>query len=243
MRVLALVGVFGAFLLASTSLTLAQQSRDPSDQPSERVGRPGAESALQGNDRQLTSIEALFTQIESAKTDADRDKHADDLEARLAAYAKAMVGSFDAAIKQAELAAKSAGKEGSTEPLKAFEDQAVKHENALKQLDNRGQKLLPKSGSISEPAKGGKLALGGTIGDFFISPAEAAIALSVYNPCHLHPPTQPACNTAIANGITQAAAAHTAFNNCWNGLEGVRPKWWRAIRRVGCVVVLTARLA
>jgi hypothetical protein len=207
-------------------------------------------TGLQANNSQLTSIEALFTQIEAAKTDRDKDKLAGNLESRLATYAKAMVASFTTAIKQAQLAAKTRGKEGSVELLKTFEDLAVDHENRLKRLDDQGQKM--KSGSTSEPAEGGRVALGwrmlDKISDFFISPAQAAIAVTSWNVCHgLNSNSTAAqwaaCANATSNAATQTTAAYATFNACWNGLDGVRPKWWRAIRRAGCVAVLVAKLA
>jgi hypothetical protein len=205
---------------------------------------------LQANDSQLKSIEELFAQIGTAKTDGDKDKFADKLESQLSTYTKGMVASFGTALKQAELAAKSKGKEGNVEELKAFEDLAVRHENKLKQLEEQGKKM--KSGSILEPAEVGKVALDwrllDKIGDFFISPAEAAIALAVYNVCHgLNSSSTPAqwaaCNQAIAAAGPQRSAAQAAYNACWNGYEDRRPKWWRAILRASCVVVLVARLA
>lgn len=215
--------------------------------PGEIVSPEQFGTRLQDIDRQLTSIEAVFTQIEVAKTDQDKDKYADDLERRLDAYAKAMLGSITTALKQAELSAMSRGKEGSTELLKSFEDLAKKHEDRLKQIDGRAQKMRPKSGSISELVGGGKVALDWPmlkkIGDFFISPAEAAIALSVYTACHQSPPNQTACAQAVTSGIAQTAAAQTTFNACWNRYEGTRPKWWRAVLRAGCVTALGVRLA
>jgi hypothetical protein len=211
-------------------------------------------SRLEDHDKQLTSIEALFTRIESAKLPADKEKHSDDLDAPLAAYAKAMMESFDTAVKQAELANKSQGKEGSTELLGNFENLAKKHESRLKQLDQRAKKIMsPQSGSSSDPAGSAKLARAWPmlekVSDFFVSPARAAIALSVYNACH-HPSgqtwtqaQQTACNTAIANANSQGAAAHTTYNSCWTRYENTKPKWWKALQRAGCVTALVARLA
>jgi hypothetical protein len=204
-------------------------------------------TALQENDKALTSIEGLFSQIEAAKTDGEKDKYADDLERRIQAYAKAMVAAFNAALKQAELANKSQDKQGSTEALKAFEDLAVKHEGQWKELDSRAKKAKPKSGSIWGPALDGIPALGwkmlGQIGDFLISPAEAAIALQVYSACHQSPRNQAACAQALTSGAAQTSAAYANFNACWNSYEGTRPKWWRAFLRGGCALTLTARLA
>jgi hypothetical protein len=203
---------------------------------------------LKANDSQLTSIETLFNQIDTAKADGDKDKFADNLERRLSAYGKAMSAAFNAALRQAELAAKSKGKQGNVEALKTFEDLATKHEQRLKQLDERGKKM--KSSSI--PATGDRLAFGwrmlDTLGSFIITPAEAAIALNVYGLCHgLNSNSTAAqwaaCNRAIANAIGQRSAAQSAFNSCWSSLEGVKPKWWRAVRRAGCTAVYVARLA
>ena len=141
-----------------------------------------AQSAdLQVNERSLTTIESLFARMESGKTSDDKDKVADEFESRLSAYAKSMMDSFATAMKQTEMFAKSQGKEGNVGSLKAFEDLAVKHENRMKQLDGRGQKLAPRSGVLTVPEEGAARAwtmLKG-IGDFIISPAEAAIAASV----------------------------------------------------------------
>jgi hypothetical protein len=202
-------------------------------------------AALQENDKALTSIEGMFSQIEGAKTDEEKDKYADNFERSLASYAKAMMSSFDAALKQAELAAKSQGKEGNSEQLKAFEDLAVKHEKKLNDLDRQAKKAKPKSGSIWVPGMDGKLALGllEKIGDALISPAEAAIALSVYSACHRSPPNQTACAQGIAAGLAQSSAANAAFNSCWDSYANRRPNWWRALLRTGCVATLVARLA
>ncbi|HYR21520.1 MAG TPA: hypothetical protein VEP30_01170 [Chthoniobacterales bacterium] len=202
-------------------------------------------SRLQGHDRQLTSIEASFTQIEAARATADKDKYADALNDTMAAYAKGMMESFDTATKQAELANKSQGKEGSIALLKQFEDLAAKHERTLKQLDARAQKMkAPPEASAYEPAEGDNgWSLLEKIGDFFISPAQAAIAVSTYNQCHQSPPNQAACAQAIVNAVTQGNAARNVFNTCWNNQESVRPKWWRAVKRAACTAVLVARLA
>jgi hypothetical protein len=200
---------------------------------------------LQDHDRQLTSIEALVTRIEAAKLTADKEKYSDDLSASLAAYAKAMMESFDTAMKQAELANKSQGKQGSTALLKPFEDLATQHENRMKKLDARAQKIKAplKSSSTSEPAEGGKMARGWPmlekISDFFISPAQAAIAITVAAACNQHPPNQTACAQAIATGVTQAAAARNTFNTCWNAAQ----KPLQGLKRLACTAALIVRLA
>lgn len=257
---------------------------------------------LQDNDRQLASIEQLFTRIEAAKLITDN--YADELSVPLAAYAKAMMESFDTAIKQAELAARSQGKEGSTALLKPFEDLAVKHENRMKQLDGRAQKIVlqikegavqfdksllqqltpqergeflqtlhprgvkemeqrhpelfkgpptrPKSSSTAEPAEGGKVARGWPmlekISDFFISPAQAAIAAGVAAAC-----TGPAvvfdlCGQATLIASNQTSQAQTTFTACWNAAHGGGNKHWKHLHWKGtmqtaCTAVLVAKLA
>ena len=79
--------------------------------------------------------------------------------------------------------------------------------------------------------------------EFFIPQAKAAIALTVSNACHGNPVNQAACAQAIAAGVANGNAARATYNACWNSKEGVRPKWWRAVLRAGCVTALVARLA
>lgn len=205
---------------------------------------------LKANDSQLTSIETLFDQIDTAKADGDKDKLAGNLERRLSDYGRAMTAAFNAAVRQAELAAKSKGKQGSVEALKTFEDVAAKHEQRLKQLDERAKKM--RSGSILDLFNGSRLALGwrmlDTLGSFIVTPAEAAIAAVPYSICaglnsNSTAAQWAACNSAIATAIVQRQTAQANFNTCWNNLEGVRPKWWRAVRRAGCTALYIARLA
>ena len=67
----------------------------------------GGVAQAQETDRQLTEIERLATQVETAKTTRERDKLADTLESRLQAYVRATLARFDAAIKQLQATAKS----------------------------------------------------------------------------------------------------------------------------------------
>ena len=211
------------------------------------AGTVQAQDRAAANDKQLTAIETLATQLQNAKTNAEKDRLADTFESRLAAYAKAMLSSFDSALKQAQTAAKSPPRSDSFAPLKRFEDHLQSHENRLKQLDSRMQKLKPQSSL--QLFEGRTVALGwllGQIGDAVISPAQAAIALSIYNVCSVSPSTpasQAACTKAISTGHNQRVAAQATFNACWNKYENTRPKWWRATLRAGCVTFLVARLA
>lgn len=201
---------------------------------------------LQGLDRQLASIQASVTEIAKAKTDAEKDKYGDALNDTLAAYAKGMLESFDIATNQAQMANKSQGKEGNMEELKQFEDLAARHERTLKQIDARAKKMkappgAPSMSESSSPASGWSVL--DKIGDLFVTPAEGAIALSVYNACNQNPPNQTACAQAIVSSVAQGNAARNTFNDCWNRYENTRPKWWRAICRAGCVTALAVRLA
>jgi hypothetical protein len=108
--------------------------------PSARAVPTDLTAKLQESDKRLTSIEEGFTRMEALKTIGD--KFGDDLNEPLAAYARGMSESFDAAMKQAELAARSQGKDGSIASIKMFEDLAKKHESRLKQLDGKGQKIV-----------------------------------------------------------------------------------------------------
>jgi hypothetical protein len=206
----------------------------------------GQNAELQNNEKQLVSIEALFGQLEAAKTDDERDKYSDNLDSSLAAYAKAMVASFYAGVDQAKLAAKTGNKEGDLAAVKSFEDLAHGHADRLDSLDSQAQKLLPKAGSITEPASGNKVfgwAMLEDLRDFFVSPADAAIAIPVIAACQGSTVNPVACAAAISTSVTQAAAAQATYNNCWNAQANVKPKWWRAVKRAVCVAALVARLA
>lgn len=193
-------------------------------------------ASLQASDRQLASIEQLFTRIEAANLPAEKEKLSDGLSKPLAEYANGMIKSFDTALKQAELTAKTQGKEGSTALVKPFEDLAKRHEQRMKQLDGRAQKIggdiekgeveTKKSGSIAEPAESAKAAHGWPmlekVSDFFISPAQAALAIPVVAACGplvltvgvLHSALQ-ACVVSVANASTAGAQAVNQFNACW----------------------------
>lgn len=214
------------------------------------VSAPAFMARLQSNDKQLTSIETLMARMDAAKSSADKDKYADNLNDTLAAYSKAMLESFDTATKQAELANNSQGREGNIALLRQFEGLAVRHERKLKQVDARAQRMMkasPGTTSTSDPDEGDEVAgvwsILNKIGDFFVTPAQAAIALSGYNACSQKPPNQVACAAAIAKGIIDGNTARVQFNTCWNNQANVKPAWWRALKRTACTVALVARLA
>ncbi len=205
-------------------------------------------SRLQNIDRQLASIDALVTRIESAKLVAEKEKYAEELDTALSVYAKSMKESYETAVQQAGLAANSQSKQGSLALLKPFEDLASRHESTLKRLDGRAQNIMSqKSSSIFEPAENWNVASGlimiEKISDFFVPSANAAIALKVYSACHQNPPDNNACALAIVNGTKETAAAYNAFIECWNRYESVRPKWLRALKRLGCTALYIAKLA
>jgi hypothetical protein len=206
-------------------------------------------------DNQLTKIELLFEQIEAAKETAAKDRYADDLEKSLTGYTKAMMESYDTVLQQAEIAHRSQGKEGNVAQIKAFEDLATRHEERLKVLDQRGKKITVSASpsAVWEPTyrltARWSLQVLENISDVLISPAQAAIALSVYNACN-HPSgqiwtqaQQAACAKAILKGNSDRITAQNTFTSCWNSNEGTRPKWLRAIRRTGCATALVIRLA
>lgn len=226
---------------------------------------------LLARERQLTSIEQLFTRIEVAKLPGEKEKLSDELSKPLAAYAKAMMEDFDTAMKQAELAAKSQGKEGSTALVKPFEDLAKQHEGRMKTLDARAQKIggdiekgegeTKKSSSIAEPTEATKVARGWPmlekISNFLISPAHAAIAIPVVaacsqaNPNSNPPPTVAQFATCLL--ATQTAGglrvqAQTTFTACWNAAHRHKLKrdghiHFPALMHTACTATLLARLA
>lgn len=212
---------------------------------------------LQAIDKQLTSIEQLFGRIEAAKLAADKDRHAEELNNSLDAYTKAMLESFDTALGQADTAAKKQGREGSMALLKPFEAHAEKHANRLKKLEDQAQKMASqKSSSISEPAAGGNLArawpLLEKVSDFFISPTQAAIALTTVAPCsNLNPKSTPpptaaqyaACAKAILAAHNQRITAQNTYNACVVKANQALTKTGRAARRTLCAIALGVRLA
>lgn len=229
------------------------------------------DTKLKASDRQLGAIEGIFTRIETARLPAEKEKLTDELSRPLAAYAKGMIEGFSEAIKQAEIATKSQGKEGSTAILKPFEDLAAKHEQRLKKLDERAQKISSdiekvedqpkKSSSIAEPAEAAKLAIGWRllekISDLFISPAHAAIAIPVVTTCsNANPNSNPpptvaqfaACFVATQTAGALKDQAQITFTACWNAAHRHKLKrdghiHFPALMHTACTATLVARLA
>ena len=275
-RQLAQVALFSLMALGAGS-AFAQAERpapglpSPSGQAGISISPAQFSTSLQARERELASIEQLFTRIEAAKLPEEKEKLSDELSQPLAAYAKGMIADFGTALKQAELGAKSQSKEGSTGLLKPFEDLAVKHEQRMKMLDERAQKIgrdiekgegePKKSSFIAEPIEAVKVARGWPIlekiSDFLISPAHALIAIPVVaacsqaNPNSNPPPTAAqyaACQQAIqtANGL--GAQAQTTFTSCWNSAHRHKLKRDGHIHflftmHTACTTALVARLA
>ena len=139
-RQFAQVALFSLMALGAGS-AFAQTERPASSGPGMSISPAQFSTSLQARERELASIEQLFTRIEAAKLPAEKEKLFNELSQPLDAYAKGMMQSFNTALKQAELAAKTQGKEGSTGLVKPFEDLAVKHEQRMKLLDARAEKI------------------------------------------------------------------------------------------------------
>ena len=145
-RQLAQVAFFSLMALGADS-AFAQTERpapglpSPSGQAGISISPAQFSTSLQARERELASIEQLFTRIEAAKLPGEKERLFNELSQPLDAYAKGMMESSNTTLKQAELAAKTQGKEGSTGLLKPFEDLAVKHELKMKTLDERAQKI------------------------------------------------------------------------------------------------------
>ena len=136
-RQLAQVALFSLMALGAGS-AFAQTERPAPGLPS--PSGPGISispaqfsTSLQARERELASIEQLFTRIEAAKLPAEKEKLFNELSQPLEAYAKGMMESSNTALKQAELR--------STGLVKPFEDLAVKHEQRMKLLDVRAEKI------------------------------------------------------------------------------------------------------
>ena len=148
-RQLAQVALFSLMALGAGSAFAQTERPAPGlPSPSNQVGQAGISispaqfsTSLQARERELASIEQLFTRIEAAKLPAEKEKLFNELIQPLDAYANGMIENINTALKQAELAAKTQGKEGSTGLVKPFEDLAVKHEQRMKLLDARAEKI------------------------------------------------------------------------------------------------------
>lgn len=85
----------------------------------------------------LGSIENILSRVEGQKLVTERDS--EDLGRTMFEYAEGMKAAFDVALKEAELAASSKGKQGSVGSLKHFEDTAKGHEARLKSVEAKTQ--------------------------------------------------------------------------------------------------------
>ena len=139
-RQFAQAALFSLMALGAGS-AFAQTERPASSGPGMSISTAQFSTSLQARERELASIERLFTRIEAAKLPAEKEKLFNELSQPLDAYAKGMLENLNTALKQAELAAKTQGKEGSTGLVKPFEDLAVKHEQRMKLLDARAEKI------------------------------------------------------------------------------------------------------
>lgn len=220
------------------------------------------ERELKASDKALTAIENSFTKIENAKSAKERDALADGFERQLSVYARGMMKQCELALAQASQAAKTNGRAGSVKLPVLYEELAQQHEKRLKSLEARAEKLkgeikergggeAKKSGSIAEPTEGQEVAEPRTMveesNEFFITP-EPFIVIAVNTACSGLNRDSPRedwvkCANATVTANSQRAAAWAQYNSCWNSHANVKPKWWRAILRAGCVIALTARLA
>lgn len=220
-RVALSLGVAGAVgLAAQAGFGVTAVSAAPPD------GLPLAES-------QLTGIEATFARIEKTEAGPARDELAAPLEAQQQKYANVMLERYFAVVKQART---------SVAGVKAFEDVAKRHEARLSALNARAQRLRPPGQAmLTAPVYLARQSASWGIGDLFVAPAHAAIALSVYTACNQKKPTL--CALAVAKAAKDGAEARAAFNACWARYENRKPNWLRAALRVGCTVSLIIKLA
>ena len=274
-RQLAQVALFSLMALGAGS-AFAQTERPAPGLPSPSSGPAGLlispaqfSTSLQARERELASIEQLITRIEAARLPSEKEKLSEGLSAPLDAYAKGMIENINTALKQAELGAKSQNKEGSTGLLKPFEDLAVKHEQRMKKLDERAQKIgrdiekgegepPKKTSSIAEPAEGTKVARGWPmlekVSDFLISPAHAALAIPAVAACG--PLTVASagtafilCLTAVGTTIPLVGLAVSKFSTCWSAAHNHRIKNGDKhyhnmdLMRTSCIAILIATLA
>jgi hypothetical protein len=193
---------------------------------------------LQANDRKLSEIEGIIARAESARG-KDKDQLSDSLSTSLSVYAKGMMDSFDTAINQAQMAAKSEGKRGTLELIEPFEALASKHEQQMNQASERGLHVWP-DGRVSflKMNNDSHWVMLDSISDFFISPAQAAIAVPVVTACK-SPTNWSICTPALATAAQQALVAKSEFKTCWDAAK----KPGQGIKRALCTAKLVARLA
>lgn len=86
-------------------------------------------------------VDALVAKVNQRKLITEAEMEDADLDKAMKEYADAMKAAYDDAIKQAEQAARSKGKEGNTANLKAFEDLAKTHDKRMKQVEAKTRKV------------------------------------------------------------------------------------------------------
>lgn len=86
-------------------------------------------------------VDALVAKVNKRKLITEAEMEDAELDKAMKEYADAMKAAYDDAIKQAEQAARSKGKEGNTADLKAFEDLAKAHDKRMKQVEAKTRKV------------------------------------------------------------------------------------------------------
>lgn len=86
-------------------------------------------------------VDALVAKVNKRKLITEADMEDAELDKAMQEYADAMKAAYDDAIKQAEQAARSKGKEGNTADLKAFEDLAKAHDKLMKRVEAKTRKV------------------------------------------------------------------------------------------------------
>jgi len=212
-----------------------------------------------------------------------------------------MKAAFEAALKDAERAANSQGREGNVGPLDNFEKTAKAHERRMRGLESKitaiqgkiktGEIKLDKSllmkmtpterGEFQSfltprglrlhqqqhpdlfrpgPLRDGFLlkpldeillasafsrfcrALPEQLSTFFVSPAEAAVAVGCIAPCIAK--NWGLCSTCVVGAGTAAISAYNSFVGCWNGCGSC--KWykpWNCACKAKCLTFFIGRLA
>jgi hypothetical protein len=211
------------------------------------------QTALRTNEASLVMLERTQARIEATKGDAARDALAVAYEEQQLRYVNAMQQQHDAAISvmRETLGGPRWGlHEQNLAQLNQFELLAQSHERRTQVLSQRADAMaagrpLTFQLPVASPLQASTAILAAAH-DYVFPPAQAMIALTVYNACKKDSSgnvNQKACAAAVAQGLVDSNAARVTFNSCWASLESVRPKWWRSVRRAGCTAALVARLA
>jgi hypothetical protein len=262
------------------------------------VGRldPAFKAKMDLAEPKLKAVESLVRKIESEKLITEKDS--DDLHNAMYGYAEDMKTAADEALKDAEKAANTKGKEGNVANLKSFEERAKADEVRVKGVEKKVtdiegavkdgiikldrpilQKMTPseredfkkflkpkglkemerqhpdifKSGAkpgdnldlfarahVESALTGFCSSLPNQIGNFFVSPAEAAICWPCVAPCLARNWT--ACLTCIVSKGPVIIAEWNKFVRCWNGAG--KP-WWVPgwAWKTHCLVVFIGKVA